>query len=127
MSSEFLRQVVAMIEQDVRSRPSAVEFEMAYQARVAIDRIRFAIRHTEQFGPQTDQMREASLQLLEALHRLELADRKFQERSRSVSEPRRAATTCSAEVGNRYRQQSSREPASDRVARKGKGSLESVC
>jgi hypothetical protein len=32
-------------------------------------RIRFAIKHTEQFGPRTDQMRDAGLQLLEALQR----------------------------------------------------------
>jgi hypothetical protein len=39
---------------------------MAYQARVAIDRIRFAIEQTEQFAPQTGQIREAGLQLLDA-------------------------------------------------------------
>jgi hypothetical protein len=55
---------------------------MAYQARVAIDRIRFAIKHTEQFGPRSDQMREAGLQLLDALQRLETVDRRFQARSR---------------------------------------------
>jgi len=55
---------------------------MAYQARVAIDRIRFAIKHTEQFAPRTDQMREAELQLLDALERLERVDRQFQQRSR---------------------------------------------
>ena len=60
-----------------------MEFEMAYQARVAIDRIRFAIKHTEQFGSRSDQMREAGLQLLDALQRLETVDRRFQERSRS--------------------------------------------
>ena len=39
-----MRQIVETIEADVQSRPSAIEFEMAYQARVAIDRIKFAIR-----------------------------------------------------------------------------------
>lgn len=39
-----MRQIVETIEADVQSRPSAIEFEMAYQARVAIDRIRFAVR-----------------------------------------------------------------------------------
>jgi hypothetical protein len=34
---------------------------MAYQARVAIDRIRFAIKHTEQFCPRSDQVREAEI------------------------------------------------------------------
>jgi hypothetical protein len=27
-----------------------MEFEMAYQVRVAVDRIRFAIKHADQFG-----------------------------------------------------------------------------
>ena len=72
-----------MIEADVRSRPSPAEFEMAYQARVAIDRIRFAVKHTEQFAPHTDQMREAGLQLLDALERLESADWNFQKRFRA--------------------------------------------
>jgi hypothetical protein len=54
-----------------------MEFEMAYQARIAIDRIRFAIKHTEQFAPHTDQMREAGLQLLDALERLESVERRF--------------------------------------------------
>jgi len=45
-----MRQIVETIEADVQSRPSAIEFEMAYQARVAIDRIRFAIKHAEQFA-----------------------------------------------------------------------------
>ena len=58
---------------------------MAYQACVAIDRIRFAIKHTEQFAPQTDQMREAGVQLLDALERLESADRNFQNRFQCAS------------------------------------------
>ena len=77
-----MRQIFQTIEDGVNSRPSAIEFEMAYQARVAIDRIRFAIKHTEQFVRSTDQTREAGLQLLDALERLETVDRRFQERSR---------------------------------------------
>ena len=82
MSSEVMNQIRQTIEDEVNSRPSAFEFEMAYQARTAIDRIKFAIKHTEQFGARTDQMFEASLQLLDAVERLELLDRRFQERSR---------------------------------------------
>ena len=82
MRSEILRQILETIETDVQSRPSAVEFEMAYQSRVAIDRIRFAIKHTEQFSKPCIHMREASLQLLDALERLESLDRRFQIRSR---------------------------------------------
>ena len=77
-----MHQIVEAIEADVQSRPSAMEFEMAYQARVAIDRIKFAIKHTEQFARPCDAMREAGLELLDALDRLEAMDRRFQVRSR---------------------------------------------
>jgi len=83
MSSEAIHQILQTIEDQVNSTPSAVEFEMAYQARIAIDRIRFAIKHTEHFAPRSDQMREAGMQLLDALQRLETVDRRFQERSRT--------------------------------------------
>jgi hypothetical protein len=82
MSSETMQQLVEVIEAEIRSRPSAIEFEMAYQARIAIDRIKFAIRHTEQFSKPCIHMREAGLQLLDALERLESLDRRFQIRSR---------------------------------------------
>jgi hypothetical protein len=88
MLSGILRRAVEPIETEVQSRPSAAEFEMAYQARVAIDRIKFAIRHTEQFGRPCETMREASLQLLDALERLEALDRRFQVRSRMAPSPR---------------------------------------
>jgi len=84
MSSNVMRQILQTIEDGVNSRPSAIEFEMAYQARVAIDRIKFAIKHTEQFVPCTPQTREAGLQLLDALQRLETVDREFQSRSRNL-------------------------------------------
>jgi hypothetical protein len=83
MRRELADEILALIEARSQAEPTAMEFEMAYQARVASDRIRFAIQHTEQFAPHTDQMREAALQLLDALERLELAERKFQERSRA--------------------------------------------
>jgi hypothetical protein len=77
-----MHQIVEAIEADVQSRPSAMEFEMAYQARVAIDRIKFAIKHTEQFARPCGTMREAGMELLDALERLEALDRRFQVRSR---------------------------------------------
>ena len=77
-----MQQIVEIIEAEVRSKPSAIEFEMAYQARIAIDRIKFAIRHTEQFSKPCIHLREAGLQLLDALERLESLDRRFQIRSR---------------------------------------------
>lgn len=82
MRSEIIHQVVGLIEAEVTSRPSPIEFEMAYQARVTIDRIKFAIKHTEQFSERCIHMREAGLQLLDALERLESLDRRFQIRSR---------------------------------------------
>jgi predicted DNA-binding transcriptional regulator AlpA len=59
---------------------------MAYQARVAIDRIKFAIKHTEQFSTPCIHMRDAGLQLLDALDRLESLDRRFQIRSRIATD-----------------------------------------
>jgi hypothetical protein len=85
MSPEIARQILQKIEDHVNSRPSAIEFEMAYQARVAIDRIKFAIRHSEQFGQRSTHGREAGLQLLDALQRLESIDRRFQERSNTAT------------------------------------------
>jgi predicted DNA-binding transcriptional regulator AlpA len=84
MNSQLVREVLDMIDADVRSRPSAAEFEMAYQARVAIDRIRFAIKQTEQAGGRVEQIREAGMELLDALDRLESVDRRFQQRSRCI-------------------------------------------
>ena len=86
MSSEIMHRICEMIEAEVRSRPSAIEFEMAYQARVAIDRIRFAIKHTELFANPCIHLREANMQLLDALDRLESLDRRFQNRSRIAAD-----------------------------------------
>jgi hypothetical protein len=77
-----LEEIIALIESRCQARPTPMEFEMAYQARVAADGIRFAIKHAEQFAPHTDEMRQAGLQLLDALERLENIDRRFQRRSR---------------------------------------------
>ncbi len=92
MISEIMHQILHTIEDEMNSRPSAIEFEMAYQARVAIDRIRFAITHVEKFGKPCDQMREAGLQLLDALDRLDAVDRRFQMRSR-LSRPNQNGTS----------------------------------
>ena len=80
MKSELAEEIFELIE-DRSHAPTPMEFEMAYQAHVAIDRIRFAIKHAEQFAPRTDELREAELQLLDALARLERVDRRFQQRS----------------------------------------------
>jgi hypothetical protein len=79
-----------------------MEFEMAYQVRVAIDRIRFVIKHTEQFGLRSaDQTHEAGLQLLDALERLETLDRRFQLRSRAGAALRCAGIENSAKVNGK--------------------------
>lgn len=97
MSSEAMREILQLIDAKAQSRPTPMEFELAYQARVAMDRIRFAIKHTEQFASHTDPMQEVGLQLLDALQRLETADRRFQERSRIGSDtsgsPRKSASS----------------------------------
>ena len=86
MKSELVEEIFALIEAWSPARPTPMQFEMAYQARVAMDRIRFAIKHTEQYGPQTEPMHHARSQLLDALQRLETIDRRFQERSRVARE-----------------------------------------
>ena len=87
MRGEIMRQIIQTIKGEATARPSALEFEMAYQARVAIDRIKFAIRHTEQFSTPCEAMREAGMQLVDALQRLESLDRRFQARS-GIAAPR---------------------------------------
>jgi len=82
MRSEMLKEFVGLIEAEAHSRPSALEFELAYQARVAIDRIRFAIKATENRS-QPEQLREAGMQLLDALDRLQAAERRFQNKWRN--------------------------------------------
>jgi len=86
MKSELVEENFELIEARSGTKPTPMEFEMAYQARVAIDRIKFAIRHTEQFASGIDQMRDVGLQLLDALQRLEAVDRRFQVRSVSGTE-----------------------------------------
>jgi len=86
MASANMQEILQLIEAEAHAQPVPIDFEMAYQARVAIDRIRFAIKQTERFAPHTDAMREVGLQLLDAMERLESADRSFQKRLKA---PRR--------------------------------------
>jgi hypothetical protein len=69
------------------NRPSEIEFEMAYQARVPSDRIRFAIKQIKRFTQCSEHMREVGLQLPAALERLDESDRRFQTRSRMAVRP----------------------------------------
>jgi len=43
-----MHQLLEIIEEEVRSTPSAVEFEMAYQARVVVDQNKCGIREVQQ-------------------------------------------------------------------------------
>jgi hypothetical protein len=90
MKAQLLDEVLSLMGAAVKSHPSSVEFEMAYQVRVAIDRIRFAIKATEQFAQHPEQLQEAGIQLLDALDRLEAADRDFLVRFRRAPVERRA-------------------------------------
>lgn len=104
MNTELAHEVFAIVEANVRSRPSPMEFEMAYQIRVAIDCIRFAIKAAEQPSRQPPrQLQEASLQLLDALDRLESADRSFRRcfRCRGAGDDNSSAINgTSGRVGN---------------------------
>ena len=95
-----MSQILQTIESEVRSRPSAMEYEMAYQARIAIDSIRFAIKQIEQFARHSDPAREASLQLLDALDRLEAADRHFQSRFHGGGTVATSRTTVDGQNGS---------------------------
>ena len=81
--SEAIKDMVAMIEANAQSRPSLAEFEMAYQVRVAMDRIRCAIRVTEMSSLGSEENMEAIAQLADALDRLDAAERHFQNRWRT--------------------------------------------
>ncbi len=61
------------------TRQTASTFEFAYQARIAVERIRFAIRQTDQLAVNQPILQEVGMQLLDALDRLEMAERHFQE------------------------------------------------
>jgi hypothetical protein len=93
MSSEITHQIIETIEEEVNSRPSPIKFEMAYQARVAIDRIRFAIKQTEQAGGRAEQIRQVEMHLLDALDRLESIERRFQQRSQCIPLDRKPRRT----------------------------------
>jgi hypothetical protein len=69
-------------KKSLSGRTTASEFEFAYQARIAVERIRFAIRQTDQLAANQPVLQEVGMQLLDALDRLETAERHFQENFR---------------------------------------------
>jgi hypothetical protein len=94
MNARIEQEILSLIEAKAEAVPTPMEFEFAYQARVACDCIRFAIRQTEQTS-QSDCAREIAMQLLDALERLESSERRFQSRSR-----RAPLTTSRIPTGN---------------------------
>ena len=80
MNSTVAQEVFDLIEA-ASSRHSSADFELAYQARIAIDRIRFALKATE-ISTSHEQLTEVRFQLLDALDRLRAADYNFQQRFR---------------------------------------------
>jgi hypothetical protein len=75
--------VVAHLKRSLsRTGQTASTFEFAYQARIAVERIRFAIRQTDQLAANQPVLQEVGMQLLDALDRLETAERHLQEHSR---------------------------------------------
>ncbi len=62
---------------------TALNFEMAYQIRVAIDQIRFAIRSGESSPDEHSVILETRMQLLDARQRLLSAERHFMSISRN--------------------------------------------
>ena len=87
MNSKLRYRILQKVKSYLQSEHAPTEWEMAYQIRVAIDRIRFAINHLEHFGPPTTVIRDANLQLLDALNRLVSAECNFQKQFRPRSRP----------------------------------------
>jgi hypothetical protein len=94
-SAELAREGFSIVEKKIASERSSMEFEMAYQMRVAGERIRFAVKAMDAIGKGPVTVDEISLQLLDALDRLERLDRPFQGRSPVCT---RCATGVSTEV-----------------------------
>jgi hypothetical protein len=79
-SSQLAKEVFSIVERKVLSESPSMEFEMAYQMKVAGERIRFALKSMDMLG-LSPTVQEVSLQLLDALERMERVDRRFQRQS----------------------------------------------
>ena len=82
--AEVLGEFVAMIEANAETRVCASEYEMAYQVRVALAQIRFAIKALDSTQDETGQLHHAAMQLLDAYDRLQSAEQNFQIRWRET-------------------------------------------
>ena len=79
-TSQLAKEVFSIVERKVLSDSQSMEFEMAYQMKVAGERIRFALKSMDMIAPSAT-VQEISLQLLDALDRMERVDRRFQRQS----------------------------------------------
>jgi hypothetical protein len=93
MNKELAKEVFDLLETEFKFESSSPAFELAYQARIAIDRIRFVIRQTESLLSQSAPGREAGLQLLDALDRLQSAESHFQRLFRKPVLPGQAVSS----------------------------------
>jgi hypothetical protein len=85
MTPAFADKVLSLVESLVQRYISPIEFEMAIpRARVAIDRIRFAISITEQSANEPEQLREAAFQLLDPTGPARRGGASFHRRFQSV-------------------------------------------
>lgn len=75
-SAELTQRAPSDIEGKTASDRASFEFEMAYQMRVASDKIRFAINALDTIFP--GKVTDISAHLLEALDRLQRTDQRFQ-------------------------------------------------
>lgn len=78
-SSQLAKEVFSIVERKVLAERPSMEFEMAYQMKVAGEKIRFVLKSIDMFGLGSV-AQEISLQLLDALQRMEDVDRRFQNR-----------------------------------------------
>ena len=85
MRSSYVRVMQNLETRHPEATEASLEFELAYQSRVAMDRIRFAIKQTECEELSPAMLREVGFQLLDALERLGTAERHFQGRSGHTS------------------------------------------
>jgi hypothetical protein len=76
MTSADLTQRASDVEGKTACDQTSFEFEMAYQMRVACDKIRFAISVLDTIFP--GKVTDISAHLLEALDRLQRTDQRFQ-------------------------------------------------
>jgi len=84
MKTENARELIDFIDERAKAKSSLAAFELAYQARVAVERIRFAIKELERTTVDSASARGIDLQLLDALDRLQSAEHHFQQTFRRL-------------------------------------------